>query len=87
MYFSIQKFEIYLILGISFIQIWNSCHHSIFAVFKEAHLEVAKLPCEIIVLYGRIAYILRGLCNISGMFLTYCFNGFTQIALQSGQGL
>ena len=65
----------------------SRCLHSIFAVFKEVYLEAAKLPCEIIVLYGRIAYILRGLCNISQMFLTYCINGFAQIALQSLQGL
>ena len=66
---------------VSFIQIWNPCLHSIFAVFKEVYLEVAKLPCEIIVSYGRIAYILRGVCKILGIFWTYCINGFTQIAL------
>ena len=55
------------------------------AVFKEVYLKVEKLPCEIIVLYGRIVCILRALCNISGMFLTYCINGFAQIGLQSNR--
>ena len=57
MYLWIQKCEIYLILCFSFVQIWNPYLHSIFSVFKEVYLEVAKLPCQIIVLHGRIAYI------------------------------
>ena len=72
-----------LILCTSFIQIWNPCLNSIFAVFKEVYLEVKKLSCEIIV----ITYILRGLRNISGMYLTYCINGFAKFALQSAQSL
>ena len=72
---------------VSFFRICNPCLHSIFAVFKEVCLEVAKLPCEIIVLNGRIAYILSGLCNIPGMFLTFNINEFAQTALQSPQGL
>ena len=78
-------FEIYLILCFFFPDL-QSLSSFIFAVFKEVCLEVAKLLYEIIVLNGRIAYILSGLCNIPGMFLTFNINEFAQTALQSPQG-